>query len=66
MTTAYDRITITPDSEVDLQMIKILAKQHKITVSKLGARAIREWLRDNFQSEINIYNQIQNFSEEKL
>ncbi len=59
MTTAYDRITITPDSEVDLQMIKILAKQHKITVSRLGARALRERLRDNFQSEKNIYNRIQ-------
>ena len=59
MPTAYERITITPDSEVDLQMIRILAKQHKITVSKLGARALREWLKDNFQKEMDIYNQIQ-------
>ena len=52
MATINQRITITPDSEKDVKQIKILANLTNVTTSKLGARIISEWLKINFQKEI--------------
>ena len=52
MPTIKERITITPDSEKDVKQIKILANLTKVTHSKLGARIISEWLKTNFQKEL--------------
>ena len=57
MPTIKERITITPDSEKDVKQIKILANLTKVTHSKLGARIISEWLKTNFQKELEEHYQ---------
>ena len=57
MSTIKERITITPDSEKDVKQIKILANLTKVTHSKLGARIISEWLKTNFQKELEEHYQ---------
>ena len=57
MSTIKERITITPDSEKDVKQIKILANLTKVTHSKLGAWIISEWLKTNFQKELEEHYQ---------
>tara|TARA_R100001126_G_scaffold61182_1_gene34822 strand:- start:250 stop:510 length:261 start_codon:yes stop_codon:yes gene_type:complete len=57
MATINQRITITPDSEKDIKQIRILANLTNVTTSKLGARIISEWLKINFQKELEEHYQ---------
>ena len=57
MPTIKERITITPDSEKDFKQLKILANLTDVTASKLGARIISEWLKLNFQKELEEHYQ---------
>ena len=52
-----ERITFTPESEKDVQLMKTLANLAKVTHSKLGARIISEWLKTNFQKELEEHYQ---------
>ena len=60
MNTPYDRITLTAYSDQDVSMVKLLAKLQGNTVSSVAARALNEWLRENFSKEIESFNQVQN------
>ena len=65
MTVPYDRITITAYSNQDVSMVKLLAKLQGNTVSSVAARALNEWLRENFSKEIESFNQVQNLIQEE-
>ena len=60
MTVPYERITLTAYSNQDISMVKLLAKLQGNTVSSVAARALNEWLRENFSKEIESFNQVQN------
>ena len=60
MTVPYERITLTAYSNQDVSMVKLLAKLQGNTVSSVAARALNEWLRENFSKEIESFNQVQN------
>ena len=60
MNTPYERITLTAYSNQDVSMVKLLAKLQGNTVSSVAARALNEWLRENFSKEIESFNQVQN------
>mgnify|MGYP001297821370 CR=1 FL=1 len=59
------RINVTPVSTQDFEMVKTLADIHGATWSQIGARALNEWLRENFSKEIETFNQIQNLLQKK-
>ena len=59
------RINVTPVSTQDFEMVKTLADIHGATWSQIGARALNEWLRENFSKEIETFNQIQNLLQNK-
>ena len=42
------RITVTPVSLQDYDMVKLLSHLSGATYSAIGARAINEWLKENF------------------
>ena len=65
MNTPYDRITLTAYSDQDVSMVKLLAKLQGNTVSSVAARALTEWLRENFSKEIESFNQVQNLLKEQ-
>ena len=65
MKTPYDRITLTAYSDQDVSMVKLLAKLQGNTVSSVAARALNEWLRENFSKEIESFNQVQNLLKEQ-
>ena len=65
MTVPYERITLTAYSNQDVSMVKLLAKLQGNTVSSVAARALNEWLRENFSKEIESFNQVQNLIQEK-
>ena len=60
MNTTYERITLTAYSNQDISMVKLLAKLQGNTVSSVAARALNEWLRENFSKEIESFNQVEN------
>ena len=60
MNTPYERITLTAYSNQDVSMVKLLAKLQGNTVSSVAARALNEWLRENFSKEIESFNQVEN------
>ena len=60
MTVPYERITLTAYSNQDISMVKLLAKLQGNTVSSVAARALNEWLRENFSKEIESFNQGEN------
>jgi len=60
------RINVTPVSTQDFEMVKTLADIHGATWSQIGARALNEWLRENFSKEIETFNQIQNLLQKKV
>ena len=60
MNTPYDRITLTAYSDQDVSMVKLLAKLQGNTVSSVAARALNEWLRENFSKEIESFDLVQN------
>ena len=53
------RINVTPVSTQDFEMVKTLADIHGATWSQIGAKALNEWLRENFSKEIKTFNEIQ-------
>ena len=65
MNTPYDRITLTAYSDQDVSMVKLLAKLQGNTVSSVAARALNEWLRENFSKEIESFNHVQNLLKEQ-
>ena len=65
MNTPYERITLTAYSDQDVSMVKLLAKLQGNTVSSVAARALNEWLRENFSKEIESFNQVQNLLKEQ-
>ena len=65
MNTPYDRITLTAYSDQDVSMVKLLAKLQGNTVSSVAARALNEWLRENFSKEIQSFNQVQSLIQEE-
>ena len=65
MTVPYERITLTAYSNQDVSMVKLLAKLQGNTVSSVAARALNEWLRENFSKEIESFNQVQNLIQEE-
>ena len=60
------RINVTPVSTQDFEMVKTLADIHGATWSQIGARALNEWLRENFSKEVETFNQIQNLLQKKV
>ena len=64
MNTPYERITLTAYSNQDISMVKLLAKLQGNTVSSVAARALNEWLRENFSKEIEGFNQVQDLLKE--
>ena len=64
MNTPYERITLTAYSNQDVSMVKLLAKLQGNTVSSVVARALNEWLRENFSKEIEGFNQVQDLLKE--
>ena len=53
------RINVTPVSTQDFEMVKTLADIHGATWSQIGAKALNEWLRENFSKEIKTFNEQQ-------
>ena len=64
MNAPYERITLTAYSNQDVSMVKLLAKLQGNTVSSVAARALNEWLRENFSKEIEGFNQVQDLLKE--
>ena len=52
------RITITPVSTQDFDMVKALSDLNESTISQIGARALNEWLRLNFAKEVKRHRKI--------
>ena len=65
MTVSSERFTLTAYSNQDVSMVKLLAKLQGNTVSSVAARALNEWLRENFSKEIESFNQVQNLIQEE-
>ena len=42
------RINVTPQSTQDFEMVKHLAELQGATWSQIGAKALNEWLEENF------------------
>jgi len=53
------RINVTPQSSQDFEMVKTLADMYGSTWSQIGARALNEWLRENFVKEVNRHKETQ-------
>ncbi len=53
------RINVTPVSTQDFEMVKTLADMYGSTWSQIGARALNEWLKENFVTEVNRYKETQ-------
>ena len=51
------RINVTPVSTQDFEMVKTLADMYGSTWSQIGARALNEWLKENFVTEVNRYKE---------
>ena len=52
------RITVTPLSELDYDAVKQLAKIHNTTISQIVSVALHEWLKNNYQKEIEFSKEV--------
>ena len=63
------RITVTPVSLQDYDMVKLLSHLSGATFSAIGARAINEWLKENFIKEVERHQKIneivENYNDEE-
>ncbi len=52
------RITVTLLSELDYDAVKQLAKIHNTTISQIVSVALHEWLKNNYQKEIEFSKEV--------
>ena len=58
------RINVTPVSLQDYDMVKLLSHLSGATFSSIGARAINEWLKENFTKEVERHQKINEIVED--
>ena len=58
------RINLTPVSFQDYDMVKLLSHLSGATFSAIGARAINEWLKENFTKEVERHQKINEIVED--
>ena len=58
------RITVTPVSLQDCDMVRLLSHLSGATFSAIGARAINEWLKENFTKEVERHKKINEIVED--
>ena len=58
------RINVTPVSLQDYDMVKLLSHLSGATFSAIGARAINEWLKENFTKEVARHQKINQIVED--
>ena len=58
------RINVTPVSFQDYDMVKLLSHLSGATFSAIGARAINEWLKENFTKEVERHQKINEIVED--
>ena len=58
------RINVTPASLQDYDMVKLLSHLSGATFSAIGARAINEWLKENFTKEVERHQKINEIVED--
>ena len=58
------RINVTPVSLQDYDMVKLLSHLSGATYSAIGARAINEWLKENFTKEVKRHQKINEIVED--
>ena len=47
-----ERLTCTPYTKQDYDMVQLLSDLHGSTLSMIAAKALHEWLKDNFVNEV--------------
>ena len=52
------RINITVLSSQDYDMVQLLSDLHESTLSMIAAKALHEWLKDNFVNEVKRHQEI--------
>ena len=58
------RINVTPVSFQDYDMVKLLSHLSGATFSAIGAKAINEWLKENFTKEVERHQKINEIVED--
>ena len=58
------QINVTPVSLQDYDMVKLLSHLSGATYSAIGARAINEWLKENFTKEVERHQKINKIVED--
>ena len=58
------RINVTPVSFQEYDMVKLLSHLSGATFSAIGARAINEWLKENFTKEVERHQKINEIVED--
>ena len=58
------RINVKPVSFQDYDMVKLLSHLSGATFSAIGARAINEWLKENFTKEVERHQKINEIVED--
>ena len=52
------RINITVLSSQDYDMVQLLSDLHGSTLSMIAAKALHEWLKDNFVNEVKRHQEV--------
>ena len=58
------RINITVLSSQDYEMVQLLSDLHGSTLSMIAAKALHEWLKDNFVKEIERHVKVEHLLNE--
>ena len=58
------RINITVLSSQDFEMVQLLSDLHGSTLSMIAAKALHEWLKDNFVAEVKRHQDVEHLLNE--
>ena len=58
------RINITVLSSQDFEMVQLLSDLHGRTLSMIAAKALHEWLKDNFVTEVKRHQDVEHLLNE--
>ena len=64
MTDKNERLTCTPYTKQDYEMVQLLSDLSGNTLSSVVGQALHEWLKDNFVSEVKRYQEVEHLLNE--
>ena len=59
-----EKLTCTPHTKQDYEMVQLLSDLHGSTLSMIAAKALHEWLKDNFVKDIERHAKVEHLLNE--